>query len=81
MKEDINEDIRKRFKSAWDVCMKERGEIKAFCDKYNIPTPNLIASMRSGNNRKIRSEWIACLCKEYRVCADYILVGDAPMFR
>lgn len=76
------EDITKRFFMCIEVLSANRviRGLKTFTRKYDINYGNMNTLKNNPKNRVLKPDYIAYLCKEYGINANWILLGEGDMF-
>ena len=78
---DTTLEINKRFFDAIMMLRRQRKlrGIQSFARKYGLSTGNLIVIKNNGSGA-IKAEYIAYLCRDYNISAEWVLLGKGEMF-
>lgn len=76
-------DITLRFKEAFEYVrsIEGRGMKARFCRENGINTNQLNALLKRPDTRTLPPYYIACLCVDYGVSANYILMDEGAIMR
>ena len=72
--------VTQQFISAVQAITSAGTPLYKLCGATGIDRRNLVRTMQNPERYNVRPQWLAALCKSFRVSSDYLLCGRGCIF-
>jgi transposase-like protein len=74
-------EITMRFREAFEFVRQQNGwgTVSAFCKRNGINQNQFIATLKYPELRVLQPYWIAALCRDYGISAEWVVLGKGKM--